>query len=80
MWSAPWAGATEQRSSRAEPSEERRGLPGQIVISVETFQGVEEVIQVKSVQAEKIGWGGMPGLSRSQEILGWPAGEGLGAG
>lgn len=41
---------------------------------------MEEVIEVKSVQAEKIGWGEMPGLSRSQEILGWPAGEGLGAG
>lgn len=44
-----------------------------IVISVETFRGVEEYpgegIE-KSVQAEKIGWGGTPGLSRSQEMLG----------
>lgn len=34
----------------------------------------------KSVQAEKLGWGGTPGLSRSQDMLGLPSGEDLGAG
>lgn len=32
------------------PSKEVRGLPGQIVISVEVFQGDEEAIRVKGIK------------------------------
>lgn len=42
-------------SGSMRPSKEVRGLLGQIVISVEVFQGDEEAIQVKGIKETERG-------------------------